>query len=92
MLTQTYVMKLFYLIVILFCTSGLCAQSETLTRNSRNQIEFSEIIAVDSFPAAQLFLNSQLFLKNVFGEEKASAQIIDEKAKLVGSKASIPIP
>lgn len=84
-------MKLFCLLVFLFCASASFAQNENLVRNNRNQIELTEVIVVDSFPAAQLFLNAQLFLKNVFQEERSSAQIRDEKAKVVGARASISV-
>lgn len=84
-------MKHLLLFPSLLCSLGLLAQENKLTRNKLNQVELTAAVPVDSFPAAQLYFNSQLFLNNVFQNVRQSAQIRDEKTKMVATKASIPV-
>lgn len=84
-------MKQVFLFASLLCTSLLFAQEMKMVRNNQNQIELTEIVPVDSLPAAQLYLSAQLFLNNSFQNVRQSAQIRDEKNKTVATKASIPV-
>lgn len=84
-------MNQLYLIIALLCSSSLFAQEVKKQRNTIQEVEFTEVVAVDSFPAAQLYLNSKLFLSKAFSGVREAAQIKDDKAKKVATKGSFPV-
>lgn len=84
-------MKLFYLIQVLLLASPLFAQEKKLQRNTHGHIEISEVVQLDSFPAAQLYFNARLFLNSLYQHNSETIQLWDDKSKSVATKASFPV-
>lgn len=84
-------MKQFYLAIALFCTSCVFAQNAKSLNAGLRKVEYSEVVTLDSLPAAQLYFNSRLFLAEAFHGAREGAQIKDDKTKTVATKGSFPV-
>jgi hypothetical protein len=84
-------MRIACLLITLLCASNSFGQEISFAKNQQGQVEVTEVIRKDSFPAAQLFLNAKLFLANAFHGVRETSQIKDEKTKSVATKGSFPV-
>ena len=84
-------MKQIYFFIALLCTLQGFTQDFKMPRNNQNQVEYSEIINLDSVASTQLFLNSQSFINAAFHEARNLAQLKDDKTKTIATKGSIPV-
>lgn len=84
-------MRIIFTHCLLLSTFLLFAQEAKLKKNPRGQYEISEVVTLDSFPAAQLYFNSTLFLANAFQGVRETSQIKDKKAMSVATKGSFPV-
>lgn len=85
-------MKYFYTsFLLLFTTISLFAQETQFLKRIKGQIEVSEVVHLDSFPASQLYFNSTLFLNEAFNSVRETSQIKDQKTKYVATKGSFPV-
>jgi len=84
-------MKTTLLLVAMSYSTLVIAQEVKMPRNSNGQIEYSEIIEIDSLPSVQLYSNSKMFVNTTFNAGKSIGQIKDDKAKTIITKGSIPV-
>lgn len=84
-------MKLFYLLFSFLFASALLAQEKKLQRNNLGHVEVAEVVRLDSFSSAQLYCNAQRFLASFFENARETAQLKDERAKSVATKASFAV-
>jgi hypothetical protein len=84
-------MKHFYLLFAVICSIPLFAQEPALQKDPGGPVEITEVILLDSFPAAQLFFNAKLFLSNASNRIKEASSSRNEKARSIGAKVSFPV-
>jgi hypothetical protein len=84
-------MKQFYLLLALFCASHSFAQNSKKQNAAFRNVEYTNVVTLDSFPASQLYFNAKLFLTSAFHSARESAQIKDDKTQTVATKGSFPV-
>ena len=84
-------MKQIYFLAALLCTLQGLTQDAKMPRNNLNQVEYSEVVKLDSIASTQLFFNSNSFINTAFHDARNTAQLKDEKTKTIATKGSIPV-
>ncbi len=84
-------MKQIFTLPAVFCSLLLSAQSHRSGKTATPEFERNEVVVLDSFPAAQLYFNSTVFLTDAFQGVRQTAQIKDEKTRSVATKGSFPV-